>query len=72
MASLRQTGTNVCFLVLFRFSGRRFQRALKTNQRKEALAQITRIDDLITLIERGLVMSVRKGEAPPQSPAVAR
>lgn len=55
MASLRQTGSRGRFLALFRFNGRQFQRALKTTQRKEALAQITRIDDLITLIERGRI-----------------
>lgn len=38
MASLRQTQTNGRFLVLFRFNGRQFQRALKTNRRKGALA----------------------------------
>lgn len=55
MASLRQTQENGRFLALLRFNGRQFQRALKTTQRKEALAQITRIDDLITLIERGRI-----------------
>lgn len=55
MASLRQSGTNGRFLALFRFNGRQYQRALKTTQRKEAHAQIARIDDLITLIERGRI-----------------
>jgi len=55
MASLRQSGTNGRFFALFRFNGRQFQRALKTTQRKEAHAQIARIDDLITLIERGRI-----------------
>ena len=55
MASLRQTGKNGRFLALFRFNGRQYQRALKTLQRKEALAQIARIDDLVTLIERGRI-----------------
>mgnify|MGYP003390237633 CR=1 FL=1 len=53
MASLRQVGKNARFLALFRFNGRQYQRALKTTQRKEALAQIARIEDIITLVERG-------------------
>ncbi|MEO8496321.1 MAG: hypothetical protein ABI614_14730, partial [Planctomycetota bacterium] len=53
MASIRQDKRTGRYLILFRYSGRQFQRGLKTTSRKAADAARARVDETIRLLERG-------------------
>ena len=53
MASIREDTRSGRYLVLFRYGGRQFQRALKTTSQKEANAIRGRIDETLQLIDRG-------------------
>ncbi|MCA9078843.1 MAG: tyrosine-type recombinase/integrase [Planctomycetaceae bacterium] len=53
VASIRKDQRSGRYLVCFRFAGRQYQRALKTTNRKAALAQASRVDDTIQLVSRG-------------------
>jgi len=53
MASLEHDDDSRRFLVRFRYAGREYKRSLKTCDRREAVSILGRIQETITLIERG-------------------
>ena len=53
MASVTQVGKRGLFSLHFRFGGKQYQRALSTTNRREAMAQCSRVEETILLIERG-------------------
>jgi len=53
MASLRRNPANGKFLILFRYGGRQYQRSLKTSRHREAMVVCGRVEETISLLERG-------------------
>ncbi len=53
MASIHQVGKRGLFSIHFRVGRKQYQRALSTANYKEALAQCARVEETISLIERG-------------------